>query len=233
MKNTHLSHLQEIVPDLKERRILDIGAGRGTFLIDAARRGIPASGIEYKRSNVVTAHARAAEAGVVIDLAVGNAEHLPYESACFDFVNLSEVIEHVQDPEAVLAEIFRVLHVGGSAYVSVPSRYSWYDTHFHIPFVNWLPRAWSDSYIAVWKRHKDYQADPDADVQRLSEMHYYTYRGAERLVRAAGFSAEDLRLAKLKKRFQNPIVRSFVKAAYYLFRPWYFRAFHILIRKPS
>lgn len=229
---THLEHILKSIPDLPGRQVLDIGAGRGMFLIACAKRGIRAIGIEYEVQNVETARAEAAQTGVSIEIVQGNAENMPYPDAQFGFVNLSEVIEHVRDPGKLIAEVFRVLEPGGIAYVSVPSRFSWYDTHFHIPFVNWIPRAWSDAYIALWGRQKAYRPDADANFQRLAEMHYYTFYGAKKLFKGTGFVVEDLRALKLKCRIKNPVLRTPILLIYFFLRPWYFRAFHFLVTKP-
>ena len=38
----------------------------------------------------------------------------------FDLVLSNQVLEHVTDPEVVIAEVFRVLRPGGSFHCSVP-----------------------------------------------------------------------------------------------------------------
>jgi len=44
--SVHLENLLGLVPNLPELRIIDIGAGRGEFLVDCARRKIRAVGLE-------------------------------------------------------------------------------------------------------------------------------------------------------------------------------------------
>ena len=51
---------------------------------------------------------------------LGHAENLPYPDAHFDAVVLLDVLEHVADERAVVAEIARVLRPGGLLIVSVP-----------------------------------------------------------------------------------------------------------------
>jgi len=52
--------------------------------------------------------------------AYGDAGALPFASACADAVLCTEVMEHVPDPDAMLAEIRRVLKPGGALLLSVP-----------------------------------------------------------------------------------------------------------------
>jgi len=49
-----------------------------------------------------------------------SAEHLPFRSNLFQRVECDAVLEHVEHPECVMAEIARVLAPGGFAHVVVP-----------------------------------------------------------------------------------------------------------------
>lgn len=49
---------------------------------------------------------------------VAPAEDLPYDDSSFDLVLCTQVLEHVQDPAASIAEIHRVLRPGGAALLS-------------------------------------------------------------------------------------------------------------------
>jgi SAM-dependent methyltransferase len=80
-------------------------------------------------------------------LAVG--EHLPFRDSTFDIVVLNEVIEHVHDDRATLAEAKRILADGGRIVIYAPNRLYPFETHGvyvgkrfvhrNVPLVNWLP----------------------------------------------------------------------------------------------
>ena len=53
---------------------------------------------------------------------VGDLYYLPFAAECFDAVVLSEVVEHLEDIDAALAEARRVLRPRGRLVVSVPYR---------------------------------------------------------------------------------------------------------------
>lgn len=53
--------------------------------------------------------------------------YLPFSTGTFDTVLLLEVLEHVSNPERVLAEISRVLKPGGAILISVPFLYPLHD----------------------------------------------------------------------------------------------------------
>ena len=52
---------------------------------------------------------------------VGDARTMPISDSCVDVVLITQVLEHVPDPIAVIAEIRRVLKPGGILLLSVPS----------------------------------------------------------------------------------------------------------------
>ncbi len=49
-----------------------------------------------------------------------NAESIPVDDCYFDVAVMSEVLEHIENPEMVLKETFRILREGGALILSVP-----------------------------------------------------------------------------------------------------------------
>jgi SAM-dependent methyltransferase len=52
---------------------------------------------------------------------VGDARHMPFSDASMDVVLITQVLEHIPEPIAVISEIRRVLKPGGTLLLSVPS----------------------------------------------------------------------------------------------------------------
>ncbi|MCC6905493.1 MAG: class I SAM-dependent methyltransferase [Anaerolineae bacterium] len=126
-------------------RILENGCGLGAYaahLLEDSPR-VVAFDIEHDRA--AAAHQRVAEVHVAA------AEALPYPDASFDLVISNEVIEHVQDDNAAVCEMVRVLAPGGRLLVFCPNRWYPVEQHGHYwrgkyhfgntPLVNYLPNV--------------------------------------------------------------------------------------------
>jgi SAM-dependent methyltransferase len=97
-------------------RILDFGCGTGAFLEHLERFGT-VSAVDADRSAVAFCHARGRSE---VQLApIG--EPLPFADDAFDVVTTLDVIEHIDDDVAALAELRRVLRPGGRLLVAVPA----------------------------------------------------------------------------------------------------------------
>jgi 2-polyprenyl-6-hydroxyphenyl methylase/3-demethylubiquinone-9 3-methyltransferase len=94
-------------------RVLDVGCGGGLLSEPLARLGCTLTGIDRSLPTLDAARAHARANGLDIDYLHGSAESLPFEPGKFDVVVCCDVLEHVDDVEAVVSEIARVLKPGG------------------------------------------------------------------------------------------------------------------------
>jgi len=108
-------------------RILDIGCGEGRHALTAYMlEDVESIGVDLSIDDLMTALHRYKEfsepnndsKSFYISLADGR--NLPFSNNSFDKVICSEVLEHIEDHNTVLAEISRVLKVGGMLAISVP-----------------------------------------------------------------------------------------------------------------
>jgi ubiquinone/menaquinone biosynthesis C-methylase UbiE len=225
---THIDNLILIVPDLLKRKIVDIGSGKGSFLMELAKRGVSAIGIEPTPEYIALSRAAGRRSGYMLEVIQGTAEHIPLPDSSVGFVNIGEVIEHVEDPEQLLVEMYRILQPGGRGYLSVPNRFGLKDQHFHMYFINWMPRTWAHALIGLRNRHKDYSGK--AGRQSLLAMHYYTYAKIQELCREKGFEVSDIRVEKIKRMY-GIFAQFFLIPIYSLLRVFYWDAFHLLLEK--
>ena len=123
--HTHY-HLAEFFESLlgQDRRLLEVGCGIGVDSIQLARRGFQVTAVDLTENALVVARQFATRRGVTIDFRLGNAEALDFPSESFDFVYSFGVLHHTPDIERSLAEVYRVLRPGGTAFVMLYHRYS-------------------------------------------------------------------------------------------------------------
>ena len=229
MKKTHWDRLAEYVPGLKNRSILDLGCGRGSFLVSAASEGAHITGLECSEAYRQIANRTLAERDLSALIVAGRGEEIPLPDSSFDFINVNEVFEHTEQPKLMLHEMNRVLSPEGMVYLSIPNRFGIKDQHFHLYFLNWVPRRWADWYISLFGSHKNYD-DLGIGRQRLGDMHYLTFGAAVRLCHVCGFSVEDIRLNKIRGRVPA-VFYPFALVLYVLARSFYFDSFHLLLKK--
>lgn len=105
--------LHEEQANVTGQRLLDVGCGGGILAEEFAGLGLDVTGIDPSTSSVETARRHADQQGFPITYRIGAGENLPFADASFDCVSCCDVLEHVRDVDAVLAEISRVLKPGG------------------------------------------------------------------------------------------------------------------------
>ena len=129
-------------------RILENGCGVGMYIKHLAPLAGTVFGLEYDYPRAVEARQHAPH---ILNAA---GEHLPFPENTFDLILSHEVIEHVQDDRAAIAEIVRTLRPGGRLVLFCPNRGYPFETHGiywkgeymfgNIPLVNYLPRSQRD-----------------------------------------------------------------------------------------
>lgn len=96
--------------------ILEVAPGPGYLAIEIAKLGAyQVSGLDISKSFVRIASENAQEAGVKIDFRHGDAAHMPFPDASFDFVVCTAAFKNFTDPVGALNEIHRVLKPCGKA----------------------------------------------------------------------------------------------------------------------
>ncbi len=135
-------------------RLLDLGSGGGRHAFEALRRGARVVALDADAGEVGGALAMMGAMGrddpEVTDhggtgvAAVGDARRLPFAEGCFDRVIAAEVLEHVPDDRAAIAELARVLRPGGTLAVTVP---------------RWLPE------LVNWALSDEYHETPGGHVR--------------------------------------------------------------------
>jgi len=110
-------------PRSRALRALDIGCGWGRHLAYLASQGWRATGLDWSTVALTRAHENLEDQGLKADLVRGDFQHMPFNQAEFQLVVAVDVLQHCRLAgfRRALAEIKRVLRIGGKAIISVPS----------------------------------------------------------------------------------------------------------------
>lgn len=121
MRVENLARFQFFCKRASGRWILDLGcgAGEGTAYLHQ-HRDWRVIGVDLAHEALVIAQQEYQESGA--GFARADVQHLPFSQAHFDGVISVEVIEHIEDAQAYLQEVARVLRPGGIFMLTTPNR---------------------------------------------------------------------------------------------------------------
>ncbi len=109
--------------ELHGARVADVGCGGGLLSESLARAGADVVGIDMGEAVIDVARLHLHESGLAVDYRVqSSAELATAEPAAFDAVCCMELIEHVPDPAALVADLVAMLKPGGQLFLSTLNR---------------------------------------------------------------------------------------------------------------
>jgi ubiquinone/menaquinone biosynthesis C-methylase UbiE len=130
--------------NLNHSRVLDIGCGNGDYSIELAKASASVIALDLSRERVEIVKNKSAEQLTQVKLVLADAQKTPFKDSVFDLILCRNVIEHVNNPEALTTEMARLLKPEGAIQLTAPNRYSISqlvkDEHYRLPLVAILPR---------------------------------------------------------------------------------------------
>jgi demethylmenaquinone methyltransferase/2-methoxy-6-polyprenyl-1,4-benzoquinol methylase len=146
--------VDHIVPS-SPGRMLDVASGTaGVALQLAERTSSDVVGVDLTEAMLAQGHRNVAGAGMGdrIQLVAGRAEQLPFPDDSFDALTFTYLLRYVDDPQATLRELARVVKPGGAVasleFLAPPSHFWrfwwWLYTRLLLPAGGWLTggREW-------------------------------------------------------------------------------------------
>jgi len=111
---------------VRGRSLLDLGSGMGGYSQEFARQGAQVISVDLVQPRLPDVDG--------MSQVRATARAIPLRNHAVDLVFCASLIEHVAEPQMVLAEIERVLIAGGVCYISFPPYYSPVGGHEFAPF---------------------------------------------------------------------------------------------------
>lgn len=166
-------------------KILDIGCGRGFYekAITSLFPNVSITAIDTNSSYLGQARKNVQSQRVNFKKVDGG--KLPFKNNSFDRIICSEVLEHVKDDGAVIAEMMRVLKPAGKVIITVPNAnypFFWDPINFilerltggHVPsHIWWLAGIWAD-HIRLYTDEKLQEKFQNSGFQNI-KLWYSTY----------------------------------------------------------
>ncbi len=165
-------------------KVLEVSAGKGVYAAALTAQGFQVTVSDINPDYVAACAARGLPALIC------DARHLPFADGSFDTLTLVEVIEHIPDPDTVLAEAARVARM--NALITVPNCERLDDladlqlTFYHLrssDHVNFFTRA---DLEALLKRHFAHVAISEEEPVHINGRPFYS-----RLYAVASAQAEE------------------------------------------
>ncbi|MFA6533782.1 MAG: class I SAM-dependent methyltransferase [Patescibacteria group bacterium] len=106
-----------LLGDLSNKRVLDLGCGRGRYAIEIAKRAKEVVGVDISIKSIDLARQAAEQAGVNNFQGLIDDFFEPFESAPFDYILAVNLLHHVDNLDLILTNIRKSLKPNGKIFI--------------------------------------------------------------------------------------------------------------------
>ncbi|MDD4089180.1 MAG: class I SAM-dependent methyltransferase [Tissierellia bacterium] len=211
----------------KDKIVLDIGCGAGGKTVFYASKGVKKiTGIEILGKYREEAENLAKEYNLQdkFEFVQGDAANMPFENETFDTIIMNDAMEHVDKPEMVLKECYRILKKDGKLYLNFPPYNHPYGAHLSdaigIPWVHVLfsERTLIKCYKELVKELPDGKERIDFRISKKENgTEYFSYinkmsiKRANNILQNSNFELEYYSEEPLRNIFKYPARMPFLK----------------------
>jgi ubiquinone/menaquinone biosynthesis C-methylase UbiE len=184
--------------------VVDVGCGVGEVLsaLTLVRTGV---GIEYSKRHLALAKELCSDRTSLIR---ASSYSLPIRTRCVDAVICLEVIEHLEDDQAALLEISRLLKPGGQLVISVP--YAYYFPEY-LTLLGHYRHYTRQGLTALLQRAQFRVVQYVEDYPLVQKLHYYPYvvfAGCHHILNRCGWQADSMYTRPILGRLYQMISRA-------------------------
>lgn len=174
----------------KKAKFLDLGCDDGKWTMEMAKRisTNDVCGIEILPESVK----KAKKNGVNVKKSNLN-EKLPYRDCTFDIVHSNQVIEHLNDTDMFMDEIYRILKLGGYAVISTENLASWHNIFaLVLGFIPFSLTNISSKKATIGNPFAPHAGKEATVASSWQHMRIFTVYGLMDLAKLTGFKVEKV-----------------------------------------
>ena len=151
----YAKYADTLCPDAPGEKALDVGCGVGQVVQRLMDAGHEAHGVEVSGPNIEKARRISDRCQLY------GGSTLPFCDATFDSVGALNVLEHVEKPEAFLAELVRVTKQGGKVVVSSPNFFRALGLRDYHPRMRGIGNKWRN-WQRLRAKRRQMAAEPES-----------------------------------------------------------------------
>jgi 2-polyprenyl-3-methyl-5-hydroxy-6-metoxy-1,4-benzoquinol methylase len=160
----YAKYADHLKPKRPGARVLDIGCGVGQVVARLTADGYEAYGVDVSEPNIERARKISGRCQVY------DGRKLPFGDSHFAGVGALNVLEHVEEPEAFLQELVRVVEPGGRIVVSSPNFFRVIGFHDYHPHMRGVANKWRNFRRLLAKRRQMKSAPESVRFDRMSPI---------------------------------------------------------------
>lgn len=133
--------------DVKNRKILEIGAGSGCDILCLSQMGARGYALDFSSESIKTMRYWSKKTKTNISIKQADIRTLPYEKTLFDMIYSVGLMEHFDNPLPLLRKQWSIIKKGGFLLIDVPQKYTLYTIAKHIRMrFGTHPFGWETEY---------------------------------------------------------------------------------------
>ena len=184
--------------DLSGLLVLDLGTSAGFIASELSRAGGHVIGLDIDAPGLAKAKVEFGDEATFVS---ASGDRLPLPDRSIDVIVFNHIYEHVVDPDAVMAEIRRVLRPQGVVFLGLGNRLGVMEPHYGLPFLSYLPPRAANKYMQLAGKGSVYHERFRTrwGLRRLVEgLHAWDYSAAI-LADPDGFAARDMLPSRVRR----------------------------------